>query len=82
MDLASVKDFKANVWYRGFKLLTVVSINNNKIVFSNADKIFIDENGYIHLNGKLVCTDTEISHVELLEMYKYYLLKKGYKFLD
>ncbi|TXG80916.1 MAG: hypothetical protein E6R13_07315 [Spirochaetes bacterium] len=82
MDLSTIKDFKINVWYRGMKLLTVVSIDDHKIVFSNADKITIGEDGSIHLNGTLICNDTDINSNQLLDLYKYILIKKGYKFLE
>ena len=82
MDISSLKDFKINVWYRGFKLLSVVKINNNTIILSNADKIYIDEDGKIHLNGKMICNMPNISSDDLLNIYKWNLKKKGYKFLD
>jgi len=82
MDLTSLKDFKLNVWWRGARLLTITKIDNNIIVFSNADKIYIDSNGFIHLNGKLLCNMPDMSPDRILDMYKWHLKKKGYKFLD
>jgi len=82
MDISSLKDFKINVWWRGFKLLSVVKLQNNMIIFSNADKICIDNDGKIHLNGKLICNMPDISVDTLKDMYLWHLKKKGYKFLD
>ena len=81
MDLSALKDFKVNVWYRGFKLLSITKIDDNTIIFSNADKIYIDYNGLIHLNGKLLCNMPDMSTEHVLDMYKWHLTKKGYKFL-
>jgi hypothetical protein len=80
MDLASLNNFNANVWYRGFKKLNIVTLTSDKIIFSNGDKIEIDGND-IYLNKTLICNDV-ISENDLMDMYKYYLLKKGYKFLE
>lgn len=82
MDISSLKDFKVNVWYRGFKLLSVVKIDGNTIVFSNADKIWIDDDGKIHLNGKMVCNMPDVSADDLMNIYRWNLSKKGYKFLE
>lgn len=81
MDLSTLKDFKLNVWWRGYKLLSVTKIEDNIIVFSNADKIYVDSNGLIHLNGKLLCNMPDMSPEHILDMYKWYLKKKGYKFI-
>jgi len=82
MDISSLKDFKINVWWRGFKLLTVVKLQDNVIIFSNADKIYIDNDGKIHLNGKMICNMPDMNADRMLDMYKWHLTKKGYKFLD
>jgi hypothetical protein len=82
MDISSLKDFKINVWYRGFKLLSVIKINGNTIILSNADKISVGEDGKIHLNGKMICNMPDISCDDLLNIYKWHLKKKGYKFLE
>lgn len=82
MDLSALKDFKVNVWYRGFKLLTVVKIYDNTIVFSNADKISVDNVGRIHINGTIHCNMPDMNADNVLDMYKWHLKKKGYKFLD
>lgn len=82
MDLNSLKDFKLNVWYRGARLLSITKIEDNMIVFSNADKINIDSNDFIYLNDKLLCNMPDMSPECVLDMYKWYLKKKGYKFLD
>lgn len=79
MDLSTIKDFKINAWYRGMKLITIISYDNNKIVFSNNDKILI-KNNEIYLNNSLICNDN-ITVEQLLELYKYLLIKKGYKII-
>lgn len=82
MNLTTIENLKINAWYRGFKLLTVVSIIDNLITISNGDKIKIDDNGHIYLNKVLICTDTEITEEQLIQLYKYLLVKKGYKILN
>lgn len=82
MDISSLKDFKLNIWWRGFKLLSITKLDSNVIIFSNADKINIDNDGKIHLNGKLFCNMPNINADNLLDLYKWHLKKKGYKFLD
>lgn len=82
MDISSLKDYKVNVWYRGFKLLSVVKIDDNTIVFSNADKIYVDNDGKIHLNGKIMCNMPDMSSDNLMNIYKWKLKQKGYKFID
>jgi hypothetical protein len=82
MDISLLKDFKINVWWRGFKLLSVSKIDDNTIIFSNADKIYIDSDGKIHLNGKMLCNMPGMTTDNLMDMYMWHLKKKGYKFLD
>jgi hypothetical protein len=82
MDISSLKDFKINVWWRGFKLLTVVKLQNDMVVFSNADKIYIDNDGKIHLNGKLICNMPDMTSDKMMDIYLWHLKQKGYKFLD
>ena len=82
MDISSLKDFKINVWWRGFKLLSVVKLQDNVIIFSNADKIYIDCDGKIHLNGKLICNMPDMTSDKMMDIYLWHLKKKGYKFLD
>lgn len=82
MDISSLKDFKINVWWRGCKRITVVKLQDNLIVFSNADKIYIDDDGKIHLNGKLISNMPDMSADNVRDMYMWHLKKKGYKFLD
>lgn len=82
MDISSLKDFKINVWWRGFKLLSVLKLQDNVIVFSNADKIYIDTEGKIHLNGKLICNMPDMTCDRMMDIYLWHLKKKGYKFLD
>ncbi len=79
MNLHTLEDFNIECWYRGLKKLKPTDIKDNEITFSNGDKITIQDNN-IYLNKQLICNDT-ITEKELIETYKYYLLKKGYKFL-
>jgi len=81
MDISLLKDIKINVWYRGSKILTINKIEQNTIHFSNNDKITINNND-IYLNNSLLCNVPNITENELLDIYKWHLLKKGYKFLD
>ena len=79
MNLDSFKDFKLDTYYRGIKTITC-EITDNGLIFSNKDKIVIDDNN-IYLNGKLISNDPTIDSNELKELYKYHLTKKGYKFI-
>jgi hypothetical protein len=81
MNIASIKDYTENYWYRGFKKMYIKEYSNNKILFSNNDIIKI-ENSDIYLNNKLICSDPDITIEQFLELYKYILIKKGYKFTD
>lgn len=79
MDFSSLTNFKLNIYYRGLKILTIKNILNNKIIFSNNDIIYISNNN-IFLNKELICNDI-ITLDELIELYKYNLINRGYKFL-
>lgn len=80
MDLASLENFKENIYYRGLKQLYVVNITTDSISFSNKDKIKIEDNN-IYLNNKLISNIPDITVNELVEMYIDILKRKGYKFL-
>ena len=82
MDISSLKDFKTNVWWRGAKLLSVVKIDNNVVIFSNADKIKVNEDGRVYLNGQVMCDMPGLTAEQMLDIYLWKLSKKGYKFLD
>lgn len=72
-------DINLNVWYRNFKKITVLSQNDDKIVLSNNDVIKF-KNGNTYFNNELIC-NIDCTDEELVELYKYYLKRKGYKIL-
>ena len=72
-------DFKLDVWYRNFKCITALEISNNIVKLSNKDKIVIKQTD-IYINNKLVC-NVEITADELLRLYKYNLINRGYKII-
>lgn len=79
MNLPLLKDFSIEVWYKGFKTLSVINITDNSIVFSNNDKIKIIDNN-IYLNNNIIC-NIQLNNDQLIELYKHILIKKGYKFI-
>lgn len=81
MNISSIADYNENYWYRGFKKLFIKEYNDIQILFSNNDIIKI-EGSNIYLNGKLICSDPDITAEQFLDLYKYILVKKGYKFVD
>lgn len=81
MNVTFPTDFKINAWYRGTKVIKVQSMNSRSTVMTNNDK-FTQQDHSILLNGTLFTNIPNITPEDLGNIYKYNLIKRGYKILD
>lgn len=84
LELNKFEFIEYRVYYRGLKTITATVSDNgdgNVITYSNGDVIEVKDEYYVYLNDKLIANDPTITTIELEKLYKYILIKRGYKFL-